>query len=98
MTLSEATQKVTQIATQKGGKLGSTIKFRFDEGVIFLDDSISPTRVSNADTSADCTVNLSLSSFEGLVSGSMNAMTAFMTGKLKIEGDMSVAMKLSGLF
>jgi len=27
----------------------------------------------------------------------LDGMTAFMTGKLKIEGDMGVAMKLQGL-
>ncbi len=32
---------------------------------------------------------------DSLVSGDLNPTTAFMTGKIKIEGDMSVAMALS---
>jgi putative sterol carrier protein len=43
-------------------------------------------------------VRVSISNFEKLMSGDMNPTGAFMMGKLKIDGDMSVAMKLSALF
>ena len=92
------TDKVKELAAAKGGAIGSKIIFQFTEGVIYLDDSVSPTIVSNEDGSADCTVKLSLENFEKLINGEMNAMGAFMLGKLKVEGDMSVAMKLSSLF
>jgi len=36
--------------------------------------------------------------FEKIVSGEQNATTAYMTGKLKIKGDMGAAMKLQKLF
>lgn len=98
MTLEETTAKVKDLASKKGGAIGSKIKFQFDEGVIFLDDSSSPTQVTNEDEYADCTIRVSLSNFNKLMSGDMNAMGAFMMGKIKVDGDMSIAMKLSNLF
>jgi putative sterol carrier protein len=32
-----------------------------------------------------------------MINGKLDGMTAFMTGKLKIEGDMGVAMKLQSI-
>ncbi|MDF3075129.1 MAG: sterol-binding protein, partial [Alphaproteobacteria bacterium] len=46
---------------------------------------------------AQCTIKMSLDDFKAMASGQLDGMTAFMTGKLKIEGDMGVAMKLQGL-
>lgn len=98
MTLEETTTKVKELAAKKSGAIGSKIKFQFDEGTIFLDDTTTPTVVSNDDEQAECTVRLSLSNFNKLMTGDMNAMGAFMMGKIKIDGDMSIAMKLSNLF
>jgi putative sterol carrier protein len=36
--------------------------------------------------------------FQGMVTGDLNPMMAFMGGKIKIDGDMSVAMQLQSLF
>jgi putative sterol carrier protein len=41
-----------------------------------------------------CTVTISAADFQALVAGKLNPTTAFMTGKLKIKGDMGLAMKL----
>lgn len=98
MSLDNMTNKVKTLASTKGGSIKSKIKFQFNEGFIYLDDTVSPTVVTNEDNAADCTVKVSLSNFEKLINGDMNAMGAFMMGKLKVEGDMSVAMKLSSLF
>jgi putative sterol carrier protein len=98
MTLEETTEKVKALAVAKGGAIGSKIKFQFDEGIIYLDDTVTPATVSNADEYANCTVRVSLSNFNKLISGDMNAMGAFMMGKIKVDGDMSIAMKLSNLF
>ncbi|EGL82102.1 Sterol-binding domain protein [Caldalkalibacillus thermarum TA2.A1] len=45
----------------------------------------------------NCTVQLSDQTFHQLMNGQLNPVTAFMTGKLKIQGDMSQAMKLQNL-
>lgn len=63
------------------------------DGVIVIDGGT----VSTADGPADCTITLSLDDLEAMIAGDLNPTTAFMTGKLKIEGDMSVAMALSQL-
>jgi putative sterol carrier protein len=47
---------------------------------------------------ADATISASEETFEKIASGDMNATTAYMTGKLKIKGDMGAAMKLQKLF
>jgi putative sterol carrier protein len=47
---------------------------------------------------ADCTISASSEVFERIVSGEQNPTTAYMTGKLKIKGDMGAAMKLQKLF
>ena len=47
---------------------------------------------------ADATIATSGETFERIVAGEQNATTAYMTGKLKIKGDMGAAMKLQKLF
>jgi putative sterol carrier protein len=54
--------------------------------------------VSEGGGDADCTFSASEESFQKIVSGEQNATTAYMTGKLKIKGDMGAAMKLQKLF
>jgi putative sterol carrier protein len=98
MTLEEATEKVKSIAANHGGKLNAKTNFKFDEGVIHLDDTVSPTLVSNDDSEANCSLVMSLNNFEKILNGDLNPMMAFMTGKMKIEGDKGTAMKLSSLF
>lgn len=98
MTLEEATSKVNEMASTHGGKLKSKVNFKFDEGVIHLDDTVEPTAVANEEKPADCTIKISLSNFDKMLSGDINPMMAFMTGKMKIDGDKGVAMKLAGLF
>lgn len=98
MNLEQATEKVKTLADTHAGKFGKKANFKFDEGVIHLDDSTSPTVVTNDESAADCTLKLSLENFEKMISGDMNPMMAFMSGKLKIDGDKGVAMKLSSLF
>ena len=47
---------------------------------------------------ADATITTTGETFEKIVSGEQNPTTAYMTGKLKIKGDMGAAMKLQKLF
>ena len=63
------------------------------DGVIVIDGAT----ISTADQDTDCTIKLSLSDLEDMIAGELSPTTAFMTGKIKIEGDMSVAMALSQL-
>ena len=47
---------------------------------------------------ADATITTSAETFDQIVAGEQNPTTAYMTGKLKIKGDMGAAMKLQKLF
>ena len=46
----------------------------------------------------DCTISASQEIFEKIVAGEQNPTSAYMTGKLKLKGDMGAAMKLQKLF
>lgn len=63
------------------------------DGVIVIDGA----SISTTDAPTDCTIKLSLDNLESLIAGDLNPTMAFMTGKLKVEGDMTVAMALSQL-
>ncbi len=52
----------------------------------------------DGDAEPDVTIATSEETFQKLVSGEQNPTTAYMTGKLKIKGDMGAAMKLQKLF
>ena len=47
---------------------------------------------------ADVTISSSQETFEKIIAGEQNPTSAYMTGKLKIKGDMGAAMKLQKLF
>ena len=47
---------------------------------------------------ADVTISASQEVFEKIISGEQNPTSAYMTGKLKLKGDMGAAMKLQKLF
>ena len=76
--------------------LGSTLKFDFGGECIFIDGN-NGNAVSAEDKEADCTVSVEKEDFLALTSGDLNPMMAFMNGKIKVDGDMSVAMKLQSL-
>jgi putative sterol carrier protein len=54
--------------------------------------------VSEGAEDADVTIATSEETFEKITSGEQNATSAYMTGKLKVKGDMGAAMKLQKLF
>jgi putative sterol carrier protein len=54
--------------------------------------------VSEGEGDADVTISTSEETFEKMVSGEQNPTSAYMTGKLKVKGDMGAAMKLQKLF
>lgn len=96
----EATTASVKTKAEAADQLNSTVKFQFNggEGVIFVDGNTDPNSVSNEDKEADCTILVDYEDFQKMLSGEMNPMGAFMGGKLKVEGNMGVAMKLTNIF
>ncbi len=53
---------------------------------------------SGSHASPNVTFSMKESDYLDMINGKLNGQTAFMTGKLKIAGDMGLALKLQGLF
>jgi putative sterol carrier protein len=87
-------QDITDIMAKAVGEdsgLGKSLKFDFKgDGFILIDGG----SVTNDDKPADCTIVISKDDFEQMADGKLDPTMAFMQGKIKINGDMSVAMKL----
>jgi len=97
MSLESATNTIKERVGDDAG-LGATLKFDMgDDGVIFIDGKSTPNTVSNEDKDADCTIGVAMDDLQSMLAGDLAPTTAFMSGKLKVEGDMGVAMKLQGL-
>ncbi|TAE28288.1 MAG: sterol-binding protein [Cytophagales bacterium] len=93
MTLEQLTDQIRLKAAHADG-LDATIKIATDQGPIFIDAKQSPAVVSNDDVAADTTIQVTVENLVKMGTGDMNPMMAFMTGKLKVQGDMGVAMKM----
>src|SRR5580692_347023 len=93
---------VKEIISQMGAAigansgLGGTLKFDFGEpGSVLIDGKSPPNTVSDGEgKSADCTISVTLETFEKMVKGELDGTSAFMQGKLRVAGDMGLAMKL----
>jgi putative sterol carrier protein len=70
-----------------------------DNGGVFhtaVDDG-KATVVEAAHDNPNITISMSADDFDAMLEGKLNATSAFMAGKLKVKGDMSLAMKLQSL-
>ena len=77
--------------------IGGTIKFVIDDTIVYVDGSGTKNIVSDSNEDADCTISTTASALKDMQSGDLNPMTAVMSGKVKISGDMSLAMKVQSL-
>ncbi len=80
---------------------GMTNSYLFDidgEGKWLVNVADGSIAVTEGDGTADATIETSSETFEKIISGEQNPTTAYMTGKLKIKGDMGAAMKLQKIF
>ncbi len=94
MNLDACTQAIRSKVGADSG-LDATLKFDCgNDGCIFIDGKSTPNTVSNANSDADCTVAITLDNINAMLSGELDPVTGFMGGKLKVSGDMSIAMKL----
>ncbi len=69
-----------------------------DEGEWLVTVADGNLSVAEGGGEADATITASGETFDKIVAGEQNPTTAYMTGKLKIKGDLGAAMKLQKLF
>ncbi len=80
----------------EGSGFRGSVKFDVaDEGAILVEDEQVSTGDGTANTAADCTISASMDTFQELFQGDLDPTAAFMTGKIRIDGDMGAALKLA---
>jgi putative sterol carrier protein len=88
-----------RIDPSKTAGMTNSYVFEIDgAGTWRVDVDDGTVKVAEGDGDADATIAASEETFQQIASGDLNATTAYMTGKLKVRGDMGAAMKLSRLF
>ena len=92
--MSDMINEAVKVLSEKmdGVEIGGTVKFDIEgEGAVMIEDA----GVRAGDDEADVTLTADAETFQGIMSGDTNPTSAFMTGKLKVDGDMGMAMKLA---
>jgi putative sterol carrier protein len=85
------------IREKLGERTGLDAKLKFDcgsDGVVVIDGTQLPHVVSNENEDCDCTCHLSLENLAAVIQKNLDPMMAIFSGKMKLSGDMAVAMKL----
>lgn len=89
----------SRVDASKTAGMTNSYVFEIDgAGTWKVDVQDGTVSVTEGGGDADATISASEDTFGQIASGDLNATTAYMTGKLKIKGDMGAAMKLQKLF
>jgi putative sterol carrier protein len=89
----------SRVDTAKTAGMNASYVFEIDGAGVWtvrVDDG--KVAVSQGGGDADATISASEETFERIVDGDLNPTSAYMTGKLKVKGDMGAALKLQKLF
>ena len=90
--LDKAVEELTKKLS--GADIGGSVAFEIEgEGKVVVDSD----GVRIADEPTDVTLAADADTFQEILSGSINPTSAFMTGKLRVDGDMGMAMKLASV-
>lgn len=85
-------EAVTRLNERTGGSFDGTAKFVIEgEGNVMLDEAGARA----ADEPAEVTLTADPETFRAMMDGEVDPTGAYMSGRLKIEGDMGQAMKLA---
>jgi putative sterol carrier protein len=96
MTIEEIADEMRKQA-ENVSPLGAKLKFNLDDEIIMIDGNGDKNVVSLDDGEADTVIITTKENYLKLKSGALNPMMAVMGGKVKIKGDMGLAMKLQSL-
>ena len=83
-----------------GAEMGILFNLSGDEGgqyFVNINDGKLDVREGAPVATPNATVNMSAEDFKAMSSGSLNPMMAFMTGKIKVDGDLNSVMKFQSL-
>lgn len=76
---------------------GKRLKLNYGAGGAILLDGVARDVTNDAASPADTTISIGWDDWVALASGALDPMTAYMQGKLRIDGDMGLAMQMQGL-
>lgn len=92
--MSDIVEQAVAALSEKLAGFDGSVKFVIDgAGAVMVDGA----GVRAGDEEAECTLTADVDTFQGILSGDVNPTSAFMTGKLAVDGDMGQAMKLGGM-
>lgn len=94
--MSDIVNEAVAVLNEKmsGEGFDGTAKFDIQgEGAVMIDGSGARA----GDEPADVTLSADADTFKSILDGETNPTSAFMTGKLSVDGDMGMAMKLAAV-
>ncbi len=105
VTMTTASEKLKQMGEKiaqnksQASAIGAVFKFVLegDGGGSFIVNLKDNPGVNEGDGSAECTIRMTAQDFVDLSEGKANGQQLFFTGRLKVEGDMSLALRLQPL-
>ena len=88
----------TAFQPDAAGDTDCTVQFNISTPMhIIIKNGTCATR-DGASGSADVSITMDDDDLVSLMKGELNGMTAFMTGKLQLEGDLMLAQRMFGFF
>ncbi len=97
-TLDQITERVRAAVGADSG-VDARIKFLFgQDGILLIDGRSQPNQVLNTDGDSDITITVSMDNFERIIDKKLNPKFALMTGKMRLKGDIRIAMRLDRVF
>lgn len=101
-TASDKLKQMGQLITEKRAQasaIGAVFKFILegDGGGSFIVNLKDNPGVVEGEGAADCSITMTAQDFVDLTEGKANGQQLFFTGKLKVEGDMSLALRLQAM-
>lgn len=96
--LDEVTARVRKAVGADSG-LDARIKFKFGEGeFLFIDGKSIPNQVDNSDSESNILITVSRENFEKIIDKQLKPQIALMTGRMRLRGDIRIAMRLDKVF
>jgi putative sterol carrier protein len=102
-TLAEIFENMPQrFNAEKAGDMNATVQFDLSgdgggQWYVVIADGAAAVEQGMAE-SPTATLKMTASDYQDLVGGKLNPMTAFMSGKVKVEGDLNTIMKFQSVF